>query len=79
MATDANSSATTANPPTNSAEKRREARESSITAFIVRTLNTGRLRSTACSSRRIWGSRLLADKEVRTVTLLDNDLNPGYW
>ena len=48
-----------------------------MTSFIARTLYTGRLGSTACISRRICGSRLVADKEVRTVTL--KDLTPGDW
>jgi len=37
-------------------EKRREAREPSMTSFIVCTLNTGRLGSIDWISRRICGS-----------------------
>ena len=48
-----------------------------MTSFIVRTLKTGRLGSIVCISRRICGSRLVADKEVRTATL--KTLILGIW
>ena len=73
MPTDANRSATTANTPTNSAEKRREASRTVNDLFLIGTDIENRQVRIDClnlTTLRICGSRLVADKEVRTVTLL---------
>jgi len=57
------------NPPTRSAEKRREASDRSRTSFIDETSKTGKLGSMLWISCRICGSSRVAGRDVRNTTL----------
>src|SRR2546423_93289 len=70
--------ATAANTPTNSAENRRGAIETSITSFMERTLNTGRAGSTVCISLRICDSTSDAGRGVLATTLMELLLRAGF-